>query len=234
MALTKDRLRQGENPHIFISTTQKTTNSQAGSGIFTRVSANAPNPVKYTDPDGNASNQPLMLRQIETVIKIAMFYIENKDAIQKIGIGVLKVAGGIGLGGLGVGGGVGITTGISGGAATLGGVASAATAAGSVYAGAGVLDGIVMMSQGNDERMTNSKHNINSSSPEPSNVDDLYKNSIQDKSGVRWAKDENGIIHRFSKVSNGQTHWNGSTSGNHPIRMDDIPIDIRREFGVVR
>jgi hypothetical protein len=52
MVLTKDYLRQRENPHIFISTTQKTTNSQTGSGIFTRISANAPNPVKYTDPDG--------------------------------------------------------------------------------------------------------------------------------------------------------------------------------------
>jgi hypothetical protein len=33
--------------------TLKTANSAAGSGIFLRVSANTPGPVKYTDPDGN-------------------------------------------------------------------------------------------------------------------------------------------------------------------------------------
>jgi hypothetical protein len=36
--------------------TLKTANSSTGSGIFLRVSANAPNPVKYTDPDGNVIN----------------------------------------------------------------------------------------------------------------------------------------------------------------------------------
>jgi hypothetical protein len=41
------------------------------------------NPVKYTDPDGNALNQPVILKKIETVAKIAKFYIENKDALQK-------------------------------------------------------------------------------------------------------------------------------------------------------
>jgi hypothetical protein len=35
--------------------TLKTANSSTGSGIFLRVSANAPNPVKYTDPDGKTT-----------------------------------------------------------------------------------------------------------------------------------------------------------------------------------
>jgi RHS repeat-associated protein len=111
------------------------------------------NPVKYTDPDGNALNQPVILKQIETVAKIAKFYSENKDALQKIGIGAAKAAMGIGIAGLGVGGGGAIAIG-TGGTATLGGVAvaGAAISAGGVYVGAGVadiLDGIVMMAQGN-------------------------------------------------------------------------------------
>jgi hypothetical protein len=52
MVLTKDRLRQRENPHVFTSITQKTTNSQAGSGVFVQISGFGSNPVKYTDPDG--------------------------------------------------------------------------------------------------------------------------------------------------------------------------------------
>jgi hypothetical protein len=55
MVLTKDRLRQRENSHMFTGTTQKTTNSQAGSGIFARISGSGDNPVKYLDPDGNTT-----------------------------------------------------------------------------------------------------------------------------------------------------------------------------------
>jgi RHS repeat-associated protein len=75
---------------------------------------------------------------------------------------------------------------------------------------------------------TNPKHNMNSVSPEPPNVRELYQNSIPDKSGVRWAKDTDGTIHRFSAPSNGRSHWNGSTAGPTPIRRDNIPIQIRR------
>lgn len=76
--------------------------------------------------------------------------------------------------------------------------------------------------------ISNLKHHPNSASPEPSNVQELFEKSIEDGSGVRWAKDPNGAIHRFSRPSNGETHWNGSTVGSDPIRMDDIPIAIRR------
>jgi hypothetical protein len=91
-----------------------------------------------------------------------------------------------------------------------------------------------MMSNGNGsgsekaERIDNPKHHQGSSSPQPDNVQELYDKSISDSRGVRWAKDDNGIIHRFSKPSNGQSHWNGSTGGNKPIRMEDIPNEIRR------
>ena len=78
------------------------------------------------------------------------------------------------------------------------------------------------------ERVTNPKHNPNSASPEPSNAQELFNRSIVDNKGVRWTKDADGVIHRFSAPSNGQSHWNGSTTGVKPIRMDDIPIAIRR------
>ena len=80
------------------------------------------------------------------------------------------------------------------------------------------------------ERVTNPKHNPNSASPEPSNAQELFNRSIVDNKGVRSAKDADGVIHRFSAPSNGQSHWNGSTAGVKPIRMDDIPIAIRRAF----
>jgi hypothetical protein len=74
-------------------------------------------------------------------------------------------------------------------------------------------------------RVTNPKHHPKSASPEPANVDELYQHSIVDAKGVRWAKDpETGIIHRFSKPTNGETHWNGSTGTPvDPIPLREIP-----------
>jgi hypothetical protein len=196
------------------------------------------NPVKYTDPDGKELYQPLIFKQMDTAFKAVKFLIENRESILKIGIGAGKIAVGAGLAALGTGTGAGITVG-SGGVAALGGVAlaDAAIVAGGAFVGVGaadVLDGISMLSQGNDssqiqpERMNNPKHHAGSSSPQPDNTQELFDKSIPDGTGVRWAKDDNGIIHRFSRPSNGQSHWNGSTGGNRPIRIDDIPIEIRR------
>ncbi len=78
------------------------------------------------------------------------------------------------------------------------------------------------------KRVTNTKHHPNSPSPEPKNVDDLFKDSVEDSVGRRWVKDTDGVIHRFSKESNGETHWNGSTKGPEGIRMEDIPNAIRK------
>lgn len=61
-------------------------------------------------------------------------------------------------------------------------------------------------------RISSPKHHKNSVSPEPKNVEKLYENSVVDKTGVRWEKDTAGTIHRFSRPSNGETHWNGSTA----------------------
>lgn len=79
-------------------------------------------------------------------------------------------------------------------------------------------------------RVTNNKHHPNSKSPEPSNVDDLYNDSVCAENGTRWAIDENGDLHRFCKPSNGEVHWNGSTAGKDPICSNDVPKEIKRCF----
>jgi len=86
-------------------------------------------------------------------------------------------------------------------------------------------------------RVTNRKHHKNSKQPEPDNAQELYEQSVESTEkpdGTRWARDSEGVIHRFVKPSNGKTHWNGSTDargGRKPISGNDIPPDIKRDFG---
>ena len=76
----------------------------------------------------------------------------------------------------------------------------------------------------------NPKHHQNSESPAPSNARELFERSIEDGRGrgTRWVKDGDGVIHRFSPVDQGRTHWNGSTAGPRPIKEDVIPPEIKR------
>lgn len=83
---------------------------------------------------------------------------------------------------------------------------------------------------GGARRTSNPKHHPNSTNPEPANVEELWKKSIPDKQGRRWSIDDNGVIHRFSKPSNGESHWNGSTGDDFPVLDEHIPIDIRRKL----
>jgi hypothetical protein len=76
--------------------------------------------------------------------------------------------------------------------------------------------------------VSNPKHHPGSASPEPRNAGELFKSSIADGKGVRWARDANGDIHRFSAPSNREVHWNGSTAGPNPIRMENVPSEVRR------
>lgn len=78
--------------------------------------------------------------------------------------------------------------------------------------------------------ITNPKHHPRSKSPQPPNTMELFERSIPSGDGRRWAKDADGVIHRFSRPSNGETHWNGSTAGDKPILEQDIPIEIKRAF----
>ena len=114
------------------------------------------------------------------------------------------------------------------------GIAKGGAIGGGIGATAGLGVGLVVCSTsvglggGGAARVTNPKHHPNSESPEPANAQDLYDKSIEANNGTRWAKDADGVIHRFSKPSNGESHWNGSTTGPKPIRWEDIPVEIRR------
>jgi RHS repeat-associated protein len=89
-------------------------------------------------------------------------------------------------------------------------------------------EGAVAGSDKGPRLVSNPKHHPNSASPEPGDVADLFKKSIVDSDGRRWAKGSDGTIHRFSAESNGEVHWNGSTAGTKPIRENDIPNEIRK------
>jgi hypothetical protein len=119
------------------------------------------NPVKYTDPDGKTP-KTVLENHIESTTNAVGFLYQNKNAIQKIGMGVAKIAMGIGIAVLGTGGGGAITI-SSAGAAVSDGIAVTreAITAGGVYVGAGVknvLDGIVMMSQSNGSGGNNQEY----------------------------------------------------------------------------
>lgn len=97
--------------------------------------------------------------------------------------------------------------------------------------GADKVGGALKAAGDNPQKLvSNPKHHANSSSPEPKNAAALYDNSIADKSGVRWAKDADGTTHRFSKPSNGESHWNGSTAGEKPIQERNIPNEIKKQL----
>lgn len=106
------------------------------------------------------------------------------------------------------------------------GSSNGSASAGSAGAAAGAPD-----PDDEPRRVTNPKHHQNAESPEPKNADELYRNSIVDRNGVRWAKDSDGVIHRFSKPSNGESHWNGSTVGRDPIKQQNIPNEIKKALG---
>jgi len=137
------------------------------------------NPVKYTDPDGRTPKSP-MEKQVDAVAKVGTFLNENKEAIQKIGSGVGKIVMGLGIASLGVLGG-GAITGISGGAAVMQGaaVADLAIASGAAIAAVGAketIDGLMMMSVGNDKTDHGQQRHGEASGGDPHrNVGDVNK-----------------------------------------------------------
>jgi hypothetical protein len=46
--------------------------------------------------------------------------------------------------------------------------------------------------------VSNDKHHPNSESPEPKNAKELCDEAIKDSKGRWWAKDADGLIHRFA------------------------------------
>jgi hypothetical protein len=204
------------------------------------------NPIKYLDPDGRQSKSfgERFSNVITTGIKVAGFLYNNREAISDIALGVGKIVLGYATIVAGTGSGGAISVG-SGGTLALGGVAlvnvsivagGALAVSGAADVAAGLANFKIGDGSGNSrpERISNSKHHQNSQSPEPRNVDELYQNSVEANDGTFWAKDSNGTLHRFSRPSNGQTHWNGSTAGSNPIRPNNIPPEIKDIFNVTK
>jgi RHS repeat-associated protein len=228
-------------------------------GVFNHVNLHAyhysfNNPITYIDPDGRDGNS--FLGRLENLANsVDQFISENKEALLVIAAGGTLIVAGNLLKGGGVAGGVALSGG-TGGLGTPAGVALAVAgvSAGGVMeaAGAGMLlAGLAMLASNNSnetgggrnennngrqdnkpELITNPKHHPNSSSPQPRNVNELYKNSVEANNGTRWARDSDGTLHRFNSPSNGQTHWNGSTAGTDPIRPNVIPPEIKRFYGI--
>ena len=81
----------------------------------------------------------------------------------------------------------------------------------------------------------NPKHHPNArgdASPEPSDAEEVFKNAIEGPDGCWYGKNAQGEIYRFSRPSNGETHWNGSSSGPNAIRPNNIPASVKRSLGV--
>jgi RHS repeat-associated protein len=188
------------------------------------------NPVKYVDPDGRES-KTLLENLVETATKAIVFMYQSKDARQKIGIGIAKVAMGISIAALGVGGGGVVTLG-SGGAAISDGVSVAqeAIVAGGIYVGAGitdVLDGIVMMSQGNE----------NGWRREPQNTQRSYNSNDQRDIGkaIRRIENETNTKLKISPKEWDSIHQSiGDTKArvnppgsNQNLSMDDLVDAIK-------
>ena len=169
------------------------------------------NPYRYVDPDGRAAQALLCVNPVAcvgvAVTTVAMAYYGNK-AMQDTNA-ILQNSADKG------GDGAELLRGASASSASPGGMPPDDD------------------DKNNDAELTsNPKHHPNSVSPEPKNVNQLYRNSVRDNSGVRWAKDSEGTIHRFSRPRNGETHWNGSTSSGGPLKIkkEVIPNEIRKGF----
>lgn len=71
---------------------------------------------------------------------------------------------------------------------------------------------------------------------EPKNSLDLFGESVASTKNVnqRYAYDElTNTLHRFFNDGNGTWHWSGSTNqGANSLTSGDVPIDIRRYFGL--
>ena len=208
------------------------------------------NPLRYIDDDGRGARELwLGLTNAVSSNAGAVQRIRSSDSDIRLGqrIGdVVSFAGGLiemaGGGTFTAGGAAACGTGVlcaAGAPAAIGGTAIAAH--GALLTGNATLN---LMASANDSPQSSGdtaprdkptlidspKHHPKSDSPQPKNARELFENSTVDKNGVRWAKDADGTIHRFSAPSNGQSHWNGSTAGRRPIRKDDPPIEIRREL----
>jgi RHS repeat-associated protein len=62
----------------------------------------------------------------------------------------------------------------------------------------------------------------------PKNADEIYKSAIPDAQGKHWyAKDGNGVIHRFGNSNDGTVHWNGDSSQGRGV---EVPKEVKSRF----
>jgi hypothetical protein len=64
----------------------------------------------------------------------------------------------------------------------------------------------------------------------------VYSRSIRGSDGKYYGLGSDGEIYRFQGATEGNpvNHFNGMTGGENGIPLDQIPIEVRREFGRVR
>jgi hypothetical protein len=70
--------------------------------------------------------------------------------------------------------------------------------------------------------------------PEPPDAATAYQNAVEGERGVWYGKSETGEIYRYSSDNAGGAHFSGQTGGTDGIRLESIPIKIRRIFGKVK
>ncbi len=84
----------------------------------------------------------------------------------------------------------------------------------------------------------NPKHHINAGgrvSRQPDDAAAVFETSIRDEGGNWWGKSPtSGALYRYSRASNGESHWNGSTMGQPPLELRHVPQAIKSRFGIKR
>jgi hypothetical protein len=195
------------------------------------------NPVKYIDPDGETP-KTVLENHINSATNAIGFFYQKMEAIQKIGIGVAKLAMGIGVVALGVGvGGAGTLS--SGGIAISESVAVAheAIIAGGIYVGAGVadvLDGIVMMSQGNNDGAKWKRDNQNSQRSYNQNDKNDIRNALNKISKETGQKlniggKEADAIHQEIQKMKAEVNPPGS---NQNLSVENLQLAIKNALNI--
>ena len=69
---------------------------------------------------------------------------------------------------------------------------------------------------------------------EPADAAEVFETAIEGPNGKWYGRSANGEIYRFSPDNAGGAHFSGSTGGPTPLRLEDIPVEVRRALGRVR
>ncbi|RZK35021.1 MAG: RHS repeat-associated core domain-containing protein [Hymenobacter sp.] len=62
----------------------------------------------------------------------------------------------------------------------------------------------------------------------PKNSSEIYRSAIPDAQGKHWyAKDADGVIHRYGNSNDGTVHWNGASNQNRGV---EVPKEVKSRF----